>query len=161
MILSIRCECWVKIQFWKLFTTMVWYWIKSLWCECWVKIQFWKLFTTQRRWEWIQEGCECWVKIQFWKLFTTVFTCRILPNEVWMLGKNTILKAIHNCKVDECRRFIWCECWVKIQFWKLFTTHTQPIRMDITVWMLGKNTILKAIHNTNGTGNESKGVNAG
>ena len=40
---------------------------------------------------------------------------------VWMLGKNTILKAIHNINLKE-----------KNKFW---------------VWMLGKNTILKAIHN--------------
>jgi len=38
-----------------------------------------------------------------------------------MLGKNTILKAIHN------------------KLWRLKQTGT--------VWMLGKNTILKAIHN--------------
>ncbi len=38
-----------------------------------------------------------------------------------MLGKNTILKAIHN--LYSC------------------------INLDVSVWMLGKNTILKAIHN--------------
>ena len=41
--------------------------------------------------------------------------------KVWMLGKNTILKAIHNCDT--------------------------PILEKPPVWMLGKNTILKAIHN--------------
>ena len=38
-----------------------------------------------------------------------------------MLGKNTILKAIHN--------------------------NTMKIAIFTKVWMLGKNTILKAIHN--------------
>ena len=54
---------------------------------------------------------------------------------VWMLGKNTILKAIHNTE-RTCG---------KVE----------------RVWMLGKNTILKAIHNC--TGNVCKwrhGVNA-
>ena len=41
--------------------------------------------------------------------------------EVWMLGKNTILKAIHNNKQRDLSKH--------------------------EVWMLGKNTILKAIHN--------------
>ncbi len=47
-----------------------------------------------------------------------------------MLGKNTILKAIHNvtlCLIDQTR-----------------------------VWMLGKNTILKAIHNEHGLQWQSK-----
>ena len=53
-----------------------------------------------------------------------------------MLGKNTILKAIHNC------------------------SGTSKI-LDM-VWMLGKNTILKAIHNMLGEiGSTSVGVNAG
>ena len=55
---------------------------------------------------------------------------------VWMLGKNTILKAIHN--------------------YSLFN------RCLMMVWMLGKNTILKAIHNTNEAYDRLKsGVNAG
>ncbi len=41
--------------------------------------------------------------------------------KVWMLGKNTILKAIHNPKSD--------------------------LKKMTKVWMLGKNTILKAIRN--------------
>ena len=53
-----------------------------------------------------------------------------------MLGKNTILKAIHNCN----RR---------IKPWN-------------GVWMLGKNTILKAIHNMkNASSILKEGVNAG
>ena len=40
---------------------------------------------------------------------------------VWMLGKNTILKAIHNA--------------------------ADALNKVVVVWMLGKNTILKAIHN--------------
>ncbi len=40
---------------------------------------------------------------------------------VWMLGKNTILKAIHNLGYN--------------------------FFINNEVWMLGKNTILKAIHN--------------
>ena len=53
-----------------------------------------------------------------------------------MLGKNTILKAIHNTNTS--------------------ATISYP------VWMLGKNTILKAIHN-NGVinGDIDIGVNAG
>ncbi len=53
-----------------------------------------------------------------------------------MLGKNTILKAIHN------------EAGIGVTF--------------VSVWMLGKNTILKAIHNfaTTVTG-VVEGVNAG
>ncbi len=45
----------------------------------------------------------------------------VLKSLVWMLGKNTILKAIHN--------------------WWGYQLH------KCKVWMLGKNTILKAIHN--------------
>ncbi len=57
-------------------------------------------------------------------------------SRVWMLGKNTILKAIHNY---QCFFF----------------------NFDL-VWMLGKNTILKAIHNTLGSeGKSDGGVNAG
>ena len=53
-----------------------------------------------------------------------------------MLGKNTILKAIHN------------EQLVLLEYQK--------------VWMLGKNTILKAIHNiTDAESVEEAGVNAG
>ncbi len=53
-----------------------------------------------------------------------------------MLGKNTILKAIHN--------------WDSI------------IAFFVKVWMLGKNTILKAIHNDNGSKVHIYiGVNAG
>ena len=53
-----------------------------------------------------------------------------------MLGKNTILKAIHNSVI------------------------TSPF-IDV-VWMLGKNTILKAIHNRNLIQDMSdQGVNAG
>ncbi len=53
-----------------------------------------------------------------------------------MLGKNTILKAIHNKRNN--------------------------IRFKYMVWMLGKNTILKAIHNQDGSGDEEdEGVNAG
>ena len=53
-----------------------------------------------------------------------------------MLGKNTILKAIHNLlNIDDDN--VW-------------------------VWMLGKNTILKAIHNGGELGQEILvGVNAG
>ena len=55
---------------------------------------------------------------------------------VWMLGKNTILKAIHN------------------------KTSGRPWTMQ--VWMLGKNTILKAIHNKSaGEDAGEYGVNAG
>ena len=53
-----------------------------------------------------------------------------------MLGKNTILKAIHN----------------------IIPNRNQSGK----VWMLGKNTILKAIHNFNLTGfTPLQGVNAG
>ena len=53
-----------------------------------------------------------------------------------MLGKNTILKAIHNRKAKKAY-------------------------MDM-VWMLGKNTILKAIHNSRfGSNMQNIGVNAG
>ena len=53
-----------------------------------------------------------------------------------MLGKNTILKAIHNYK-----------------------SKFMQIKL---VWMLGKNTILKAIHNGHGKFlYAKKGVNAG
>ena len=45
----------------------------------------------------------------------------VVQIEVWMLGKNTILKAIHNMEVE--------------------------MNKYVMVWMLGKNTILKAIHN--------------
>ncbi len=55
---------------------------------------------------------------------------------VWMLGKNTILKAIHNADAS--------------------------YNVDIMVWMLGKNTILKAIHNKQLERNIlEEGVNAG
>ncbi len=55
---------------------------------------------------------------------------------VWMLGKNTILKAIHNGR---------------------FNSLYLPV-----VWMLGKNTILKAIHNCKQVkSNINHGVNAG
>ncbi len=53
-----------------------------------------------------------------------------------MLGKNTILKAIHNSKLA-------------------------PWLVNL-VWMLGKNTILKAIHNYFDEAiDEHAGVNAG
>ncbi len=53
-----------------------------------------------------------------------------------MLGKNTILKAIHNKRSNDCTY--------------------------ISVWMLGKNTILKAIHNLAPNGKiYAIGVNAG
>ncbi len=53
-----------------------------------------------------------------------------------MLGKNTILKAIHNLLL-------------------LLIKQSQ-------VWMLGKNTILKAIHNSpNNVDTAKMGVNAG
>ena len=53
-----------------------------------------------------------------------------------MLGKNTILKAIHN-----------------------FNT---GVATNNVVWMLGKNTILKAIHNIKKIGGKKTlGVNAG
>ena len=53
-----------------------------------------------------------------------------------MLGKNTILKAIHN----------------RYDLYKFANG----------VWMLGKNTILKAIHNTSAEGlSGALGVNAG
>ena len=79
-----------------------------------------------------------------------------------MLGKNTILKAIHNLVVKRIKYFLWCECWVKIQFWKLFTTEHEIIKEMKKVWMLGKNTILKAIHNTSLViVNRMNGVNAG
>ena len=53
-----------------------------------------------------------------------------------MLGKNTILKAIHN-EIKQQEKALW-------------------------VWMLGKNTILKAIHNGyNYFVNNDLGVNAG
>ena len=56
--------------------------------------------------------------------------------KVWMLGKNTILKAIHNRSQVKC--------------------------MSGLVWMLGKNTILKAIHNKIVIDEEIvAGVNAG
>ncbi len=55
---------------------------------------------------------------------------------VWMLGKNTILKAIHN----PWQEFFWA----------------------MMVWMLGKNTILKAIHNKQSAAAAlERGVNAG
>ena len=132
----IWCECWVKIQFWKLFTTKAKAKYHGVWCECWVKIQFWKLFTTTALKTLSTYRCECWVKIQFWKLFTT--NLKTKNNETW------------------------CECWVKIQFWKLFTTTMDFIWNRYKVWMLGKNTILKAIHNgSHSTLVGRWGVNAG
>ena len=59
-----------------------------------------------------------------------------IQSMVWMLGKNTILKAIHNKEIK--------------------------VHKEIKVWMLGKNTILKAIHNDTVTKPTSyAGVNAG
>ena len=53
-----------------------------------------------------------------------------------MLGKNTILKAIHNSNIAK--------------------------RYSVEVWMVGKNTILKAIHNISDSIFKSCfGVNAG
>ncbi len=61
---------------------------------------------------------------------------QLLLEVVWMLGKNTILKAIHNVILG--------------------------IYVNLQVWMLGKNTILKAIHNKNDTLKiKRNGVNAG
>ncbi len=53
-----------------------------------------------------------------------------------MLGKNTILKAIHN--------------------------NFAELAQEVKVWMLGKNTILKAIHNNSAScPTRPEGVNAG
>ncbi len=70
------------------------------------------------------------------KAIHNIFSSLYILSWVWMLGKNTILKAIHNW------RYVW------IYF--------------LPVWMLGKNTILKAIHNNVVfMAINSRGVNAG
>ncbi len=78
-----------------------------------------------------------------------------------MLGKNTILKAIHNKAIAMPVYFV---VWMlgKNTILKAIHNGSNPSSVIVTVWMLGKNTILKAIHNfaINGIG-KSYGVNAG
>ena len=68
-------------------------------------------------------GCQRQRKIQFWKQFTTSLT---------------FIDNVYGCQRQR-----------KIQFWKQFTTFFPTVKTLSELSTTAKNTILKAIHNTN------------
>ena len=81
--------------------------------------------------------------------------------KVWMLGKNTILKAIHNWHY---LLIVIALVWMLGKNTILKAIHNYALGYWILdwVWMLGKNTILKAIHNRcRKEQRTTRGVNAG
>jgi len=120
------------------------------------------------------QGLRClWCqRYKFWKQFTTTLTVVSTPFALFMMSKIQILKAIHNGAFDSplipaavydvkdtnfesnsqhsiylrlCRICcLWCQ---RYKFWKQFTTSGLLASDVLTLFMMSKIQILKAIHN--------------
>ena len=90
--------------------------------------------------------CESLVKLQIWKQFTTEDVYWLLGGELWILGKITNLKAIHN--YNYCWIATW-KLWILGKITNLKAIHNKGCDCLVAteLWILGKITNLKAIHN--------------